>query len=123
MISIKKFLSDDSRETAEAYERMSLMLLQAIGLHAVEGDRADYDMLRCAIADLQKSLTEDPSPANILVTTGAAVKLMQNYNRRTSHILSARSLELQTMVGMLTGAISQIASTSQTSVSCLRSAR
>src|SRR5437764_11306843 len=120
MISIKRFLSDDSRETVEAYERMSLMLLEAVGLHAVEGDRADYDLLRCVIADLQKSITDDPSPANILVTTAAAVKHMQDYNRRTSHILSARSVELQTMVGMLTGAISQIATTSQTSVSRLQ---
>src|SRR5258708_14399796 len=92
MISIKKYLSTDSRETSHAYERMSLMLLEAIGLHAVEGDRADYDVLRGAIADLQTGLTEDPSPANILVTTGAAVKAIQNYNRRTSQILGARSV-------------------------------
>src|SRR5438067_991519 len=83
---------------------------------AVEGEPADYDWLRCAIADLQTRLTEDPSPANILVTTGAAVNAMQDYNRRTSHILSARSVELQSIVGMLTGAMSQIATTSQTSI-------
>ena len=120
MISIKKFLSTDSGETSEAYARMSLMLLQAIGLHAVEGDRADYEMLRCAIADLQKSLSGDPSPANILAATGAAVKLMQNYNRRTSHILCARAVELQSIVGMLTEAMSQISTTSRTSIARLQ---
>ena len=120
MISIKKYLSTDSREASDAYERMSLTLLQAIGLHAVEGERADYDWLRCAIADLQTRLTEDPSPANILVTTGAAVKAMQDYNRRTSHILSARSVELRSIVGMLTGAMSQISTTSQTSIARLQ---
>jgi GGDEF domain-containing protein len=45
---------------------------------------------------------------------------MQNYNRRTSHILSARSAELQSIVGMLTGAMSQISTTSQTSIARLQ---
>ncbi len=116
MISIKKFLTSDNHESIDAYERMSHLLLQAIGLHAVEGDRADYEGLRRAIVDLEKSLAEDRSPSNILVTTGAAIKAMQDYNRRTSHIIRARSVELQSIVGMLTVTMSQISTASQTSI-------
>src|SRR4051794_2173816 len=120
MISIKKFLSDNSRETADAYQRMSLMMLQAIVLHAVEGDSAAYERFRFAVGELEKGLAGDPSPANILVTTGAVVNAMQTYNRQTSHLLSARSSELQSMVGMLTEAMSTISAASGTSVARLQ---
>ncbi len=120
MISIKKFLVDDSREITEACQRMSFMLLQAIVLHAVEGDPAEYETFRLAVGELEKNLAEDPSPANILVTTGAAVNAMQSYNRHTSQLLGARSSELQGMVGMLTAAMSNISAASQTSVARLQ---
>jgi GGDEF domain-containing protein len=120
MISIRRLLSDESQETLEAYKRMSMTLLEAIGLHAVESSSADSDSLRAAIGDLQKSLAGDGSPSNILVTTGAAVKIMQDYNRRTSHLVSAKSSELQSIVGMLTAAIPRISSAGQTSVARLQ---
>jgi GGDEF domain-containing protein len=118
MISIKKFMggSSDSKESIAAYERMAQLLLQAIGLHAVEGDRSDYDGFRAAVADLQTSLAEDPSPANILVSTGSAVKALQDYNRRTSNFIRARGIELQSIVGMLTQAMSQISTGSEVSI-------
>src|SRR5262245_45210229 len=102
MMSIKRYLGSSDKESIEAYERMAQLLLQAIGLHAVEGERADYDSFRAAIADLQKSLAEDGSPSNVLVSTGTAVKAMQEYNRRTSNFIRARGTELQGIVGMLT---------------------
>jgi len=121
MISIKKYMGGgDSKESIAAYERMAQLLLQAIGLHAVEGDRGDYDAFRTTVADLQKSLTEDPSPSNILVSTGAAVKAMQDYNRRTSNFIRARGIELQSIVGMLTQAMSQISNGSEVSIHRLR---
>jgi GGDEF domain-containing protein len=116
MISIRKLMAKDNRESAEAYERMAQLLLQAIGLHAVEGDRVDYDWFSSTIAGLQTGLSQDPSPANVLATTGTAVKTLEEYNRRTSHFIKATSAELQIIVGMLTEAMSQISTGSQTSV-------
>ena len=117
MISIKKYMGGGgAKESIQAYERMAQLLLQAIGLHAVEGDRADYDSFRAAIADLQTNLAEDPSPSNVLVSTGTAVKAMQDYNRRTSNFIRAKGLELQSIVGMLTQAMSQISTGSDTSI-------
>lgn len=120
MISIKKYMSGNSKESIEAYERMAQLLLQAIGLHAVEGDRADYDLFRTSVTDLQASLAEDPSPTNILVSTGTAVKALQDYNRRASNSIRARGIELQNIVGMLTQAMSQISTGSEVSIHRLR---
>ena len=123
MISIKKFLTSDDRhaqEASEANERMTHLLLQAIGLHAVEGDKDDYNTFRVTIADLATNLANEPSPGNVLITTGAAIKALQDYNRRTSFYIRARSVELQTMVGMLTNAMGQISTASQTSIEQLQ---
>ncbi len=123
MISIKKFLSADDRkaqEATEASERMTHLLLQAIGLHAVEGDKDDYNTFRVTIADLETNLANEPSPNNFLITTGAAIKALQDYNRRTSFYIRARSVELQTIVGMLTNAMGQISTASQTSIEQLQ---
>ena len=116
MISIKKFLTSDNRESIDAHERMGNLLLQAIGLHAVEGERADYDAFRATIADLEASLANDKSPSSVLVATGAAIKALQDYNRRTSLFIRGKSVELQIIVGMLTDAMGQISTASQTSI-------
>lgn len=120
MISIKKFLSSDDRETAEAFERMARLLLQAIGLHAVEGDRVDLDSFQAAVTSVQTSLDQDPSPKNVLAATGSAVGALQNYNKRTSLFIRAKSVELQAIVGMLTQAMTQISNGSQNSISRLQ---
>jgi GGDEF domain-containing protein len=120
MISIKKFLNKDDSQSGDAYERMALLLLQGIGLHAVEGEQMDRNSFQATIGDLQKSLAEDPSPTNILVATGAALKAMQDYNRRTSHFIQAKGMELQSIVGMLTSSMAQISTASQTSIGKLQ---
>jgi len=116
MISIRRLMAKDNRVSAEPYERMAQLLLQAIGLHAVEGDRVDYDWFSSTISGLQMSLSQDPSPANVLTVTGAAVKTLDEYNRRTSRFIKATSGELQIIVGMLTNAMVQISTGSQTSI-------
>jgi GGDEF domain-containing protein len=120
MISIKKFLSDDHHQSAEAYERMALLLLQAMGLHAVEGDRMDYDRFRASISVLQSAVAEDPSPHNILATAASAVKTLGDHNWRTSQFIRAKGIELQAIVGMLTSSMSQISSASKASIDRLQ---
>ena len=120
MISIKKLLSQNNRESDEAYERMAHLLLQAMGLHAVEGDRAEYDRFRASIAVLQSSLAEDPSPDNILITAGTAVKTLGDHNWHTSQYIRAKGIELQSIVGMLTNSMSQVATASKTSIERLQ---
>jgi GGDEF domain-containing protein len=116
MISIKKFLTSNDRDSKDANGRMAHLLLQAIGMHAVEGEQADYNAFRATIADLEASLAQEPSESNLLVTTGAAIKALRDYNRRTSLFIRAKSGELQIIVGMLTDAMAQITTASQTSI-------
>src|SRR6187401_1168590 len=68
MISIKKFLTSNDRDSKDANGRMAHLLLQAIGMHAVEGEQADYNAFRATIADLEASLAQEPSESNLLVT-------------------------------------------------------
>ena len=91
MISIRRLVSSDNRESVEPYERMAQLLLQAIGLHAVEGDKVDYDWFSATIAGLQTNLSQDASPANVLAVTGAAVQTLEDYNgSHSSHHLPVR---------------------------------
>jgi GGDEF domain-containing protein len=120
MISIRKFIASENRETAEAFERMAYRLVQSIGLHAVEGDHADLEEFRATIAEVQSSLELDPTPEKILVATGSAVEALQSYNRRASMFVGAKSAELKAIVGMLTQAMSQITLGSQNSITRLQ---
>jgi GGDEF domain-containing protein len=120
MISIKKYMNKADAESMEAIERMAQLLLQAIGLHAVEGERADYESFQATITDVQASITQDPSPSNVMLSTGSTVKALQDYNRRTSLFIRAQSTELQSIVGMLTQSMLQIMAGSQASVSRLQ---
>src|SRR5437773_1812605 len=106
MISIKKYLSAEDNQSGDSFERMAHLLLQAIGLHAVDGDQSDRTRFQSTISDLQNSLAEDPSAAHVLYTTGAAVKALEDYNRRSSHFIRAKCVELQSIVGMLTESMS-----------------
>jgi FOG: GGDEF domain len=99
---------------------MAHLLLQAMGLHAVEGDRAEYDRFRASITALQSSLAEDPSPDNILLTAGTAVKKLGDHNWHTSQFIRAKGIELQSIVGMLTNSMSQVSTASRTSIERLQ---
>jgi len=119
MISIKKWLATDDREAAAAFERMARLLLQAIALHAVAGERNDSADFHSAIAGVQTSLEHDSSAQNILVAAGTAIEALQIYNRRTSLCLQGKTNELQSMLAMLTQAMSQIVALSEGSVARL----
>ncbi len=89
-------------------------------MHAVDGDRVDMDSFQATIAGVQTSLELNPSPENILVATGLTVGALQSYNRRTSMLMGAKSVELQAIVGMLTQTMSRIVIGSETSIARLQ---
>ena len=120
MISIRKFLNAQEGKPNDAFERMSHLLLQAIGRHAVDGDENARNTFQSVIEELEKDVTDDASPGNVLITTSAVVKAMENYNRRNSARTQVRQAELQSMVGMLTQAMSQISNASETSITRLQ---
>lgn len=121
MISILKYLyGPRPDDLSGALMRMAHLLLEAIRLHAVEGDRVDYEKLQADMQNLERSLGEQPSAAEVLVITGAAIQAMEDYNIRTTRFVRAHGLELQQMVAMLTDTIAKISAGSERSVSNLQ---
>lgn len=119
MISLRKFWSQGPGSTEELL-RIIRLLLQGIALHAVEGDRQDYEKFR---GDMQRFLAEvdaSPSPAVMLITTGSALKALEDYNHRTTRYVRMQGAELQNMIGMLTKTVTTLGRGSDQSMTRLR---
>lgn len=95
-------------EAAEAYLRTTQLLLQAIGLHAIEGDPQEYATFRTTIEGLQSKVAENTPLAEGLLAVGAAAKAMHDYGIRTTRFIKAQSAEWQELVRMLIGAIDDL---------------
>jgi GGDEF domain-containing protein len=105
---------------AGALRRIISLLLQGIGLHAVEGDRTDFDRFRADLDQIQASAGDAASPDQMLVAAGGAIQALKDYNQRSSRYLRLQSAELQNMVSMLTQTVVTIGSGSQQSVQRLQ---
>src|SRR5215471_9499711 len=105
MISLKSYLSRDSQGEAAyeaAYRRIIDLFLQGIALHAVEGDKTDYDRFREDVDQCAQNVAVEESMAELLVIVGRALRAMEDYNHRTSIFVRRQNTELQHMVSMLT---------------------
>jgi GGDEF domain-containing protein len=120
MISLKSYLSRDPG-AEEAYRRIISLFLQGIGLHAVEGDKADHDRFRADIDKCLATLSPETPVSELLVVVGGALRAMEDYNQRTSKFVRRQNTELQHMLSMLTQTIITIGSSSEHSVSRLQS--
>jgi GGDEF domain-containing protein len=121
MISLKNYMfREGEKEIQGAYRRILDLFLQGIALHAVEGDRSDYERFQEDIGRFAGSLTPETSISDLFVTAGGAVRAMEDYNRRTSDFVRKLNDELQKMVSMLTRTIITIGASSETSVSKLQ---
>lgn len=119
-ISLKRYLSGSDAELVESLLRLARLLLEAIRLHAVVGDQADYDKFQRDIAALETSLAEKFSPSEVLVVAGAAAKTLEDYNQRTTRFIRMQSAELQAMLAMLTDTVAAISAGSERSVTRLQ---
>jgi len=121
MISFKPFLSAEKHKSADAeYQRIIGLFLQGISLHAVEGERGDYDRFRADIDVIAAQITPQTPISELLVAVGGALRAMEDYNRRTSKVMRGQSAELQNIVSMLTQTIITIGSGGEASVNKLQ---
>jgi len=121
MISIRKYLdADRNDELATALLRMNRLLLQAIRLHAVEIDPSDLERFQAEIQQLEARLDSPHAAADILVTAGAAIKALEEYNRRVGRTMRAQLLELRQMVCTLTEGVEKLAAGHERSIANLR---
>ena len=126
MVSIKKFLDRTAEKTgdedrrSESLLRMVHMLLNGTALHAVELDEAEYVEYRDDLLRLDAQLGEQPSAADAMVVTGAALKRMEDYGRRVTRIVKMQSGELQRMVSMLADTVGTLAAGNDSSINNLQ---
>lgn len=121
MISLRSYLFRDiDGDTESAYRRIIGLFLQGIALHAVEGDRGDYERFKEDIAKLEQALTPETPMAELLVLVGSAVHAMEDYNQRTSKFVRRQNTELHHMVSMLTQTVISIGDSSAQSVNRLQ---
>ena len=121
MISLRSYIfGENSKNDAAAYRRIIGLFLQGISLHAVEGEKSDYDRFRANIEEFAKQITPDTSLGAILVAVGGALQAMEEYNRRTSKVVERQNGELQHMVSMLTQTLITVGSTGDASVAKLQ---
>lgn len=121
MISLKSYLFRETGEEAEsAYRRMIGLFLQGIALHAVEGDRVDYERFRADLEKSERSLTPEVPISEVFLIVGGALRALEDYNRRTGRFVRRQSMELQNIVSMLTETVISIGAHSEHSVSRLQ---
>jgi diguanylate cyclase (GGDEF)-like protein len=117
MISLKPYLFGQKDKDADsAYRRIISLFLQGIALHAVEGEKNDYDRFRVDIDEFGKQITPDTPMSELLVAVGASLRAMEDYNRRTSKVIHRQNSDLQNMVSMLTRTVISIGASGESSV-------
>lgn len=107
MISIRDYLfaTPAADKDAEAtYRRVIGLLLRGISLHAVEGEKSDYDKFRADIANMELE-TGELRPEDLLVVAGTTMRAIEEYNQRTSRFVRRQAVEMQKMIAMLTETI------------------
>jgi GGDEF domain-containing protein len=100
--------------------RFAELVLEALALHAVEIDAADYEHFQQEIRRRRDELSERPSPEEILQIAGAVNRAIEDYNHRTARAIRIFNVELHNMVSMLTDTVSRIAASGSSSVNKLQ---
>lgn len=108
MISWRKYLFGRFAEEQQMFLRTTMLLLQAVGLHAAIADEADYETFRSDIERLALRLEKSPYSDAFLIT-GSAVKALEDYNRHITGTFRSLRNELQSIVAMLTETIAALA--------------
>ena len=122
MISLRTYLLGDAdKDVLEtSYRRTIDLFIQAISLHAVEGNKADYERFRADMKGFADRLATEQATAERFVVVGEALRALADYNRHTSHFLRTQNAELQNMITMLTQTVIAVGTNSETSVAGLQ---
>jgi GGDEF domain-containing protein len=118
LTTLKAYLTGVDEEGM--FRRVISLLLQGISLHAVEGDRADYDRFRNDFDRIQASLGKEASGQELLVATGAANQALADYGQRTTRFIRQQGTLLHNMISMLTQTMVSIGAGSESSAEHLQ---
>jgi GGDEF domain-containing protein len=118
LTTLKAYLTGADEEGM--FRRVISLLLQGISLHAVEGDRADYDRFRNDFDRIQAPLGKETSGQELLVAAGAANQALADYGQRTTRFIRQQGAVLHNMISMLTQTMVSIGAGSESSAEHLQ---
>jgi GGDEF domain-containing protein len=118
LTTLKSYLTGTAEEGM--FRRVISLLLQGISLHAVEGDRSDYDRFRNDLDQIQTSLGKAASGEELLVAAGATNHALADYGQRTTRFIRQQGAVLHNMISMLTQTMVSIGAGSETSAEHLQ---
>ncbi|MGH9667050.1 MAG: diguanylate cyclase domain-containing protein [Bryobacteraceae bacterium] len=121
MISIREYLfaNTPDKDSESTYRRVIGLLLRGISLHAVEGEKSDYEKFRADMVNME-SETGELRPEDLLVVAGTTMRALEEYNQRTSRFIRRQTVELQKMVTMLTETVISLGTGAHQSVGRLQ---
>jgi GGDEF domain-containing protein len=126
MISIKEFLNphkapEPKHDLIDALTQMGRMLLDAVATYTVRGTDADLEDFRRKLNRLTRQMDTEQSPMTVLGITSDAVEALETYCERTAKYNREQRAERQSMVGMLTETVAELAGQSESAVGRLQS--
>lgn len=120
MISIKRFLDRSDVPPPESGLRRAVsVLLQAIELHAVQGDERDYECFRSEMRVITQGLSEATPAAQLLGIVAAVTAALRHYGDRTNRYIRARGAEYKRIISTLAQVISDLTHHSEASITRL----
>lgn len=118
LLTLKRYLAGS--EEACTLRRVIALLLQGMALHAVEGDRADYERFRKDFERIQAMAAPQATEQELLITVGAANQALSDYGQRTTRFIRQEGAVLHNMISMLTQTMISVGAGSERSAENLQ---
>ncbi len=120
MISIKRLL-DGQRDAGDpAFFRVASLLLEAIAIHAVNCDAAQFAAFRDGVRNIRLEVEQAESTAHALLLSGEAVHSMEVYNRGIEAFVRNQGQEFRQIMRMLSHSLLEVSQASDTASAKLR---
>jgi GGDEF domain-containing protein len=106
-------------QVGEQHLRILGLLIQAMGLHAIDSDSEEHQDFRSQLAGLEERITTNTPLPEVLEIIGQVVDSLELYNRQAGGRLRAQAAELRAMVGELAAGMARLVPTLP-SAGCLK---
>ncbi len=120
MISIKRLLDADRDGSGVAFVRMASLLLEAIAVHAVNHDPAEFTEFRDTVRRIRLQIEQAESSGHAILITGEAVHKLEQYNRGVEKYIRDHGDEFHQMLRMLSRTVLDVSHAGDSAVANLR---